>query len=282
MGIKVGGSETFAVREGWIPKGLKIVINSNNNPFLGDDAVITFGVGTNMIKSIRYYLSISNMIKDYRSKVEVNSELGIDILIKKDPYFENDFSYYLFHYLMISNDKKQTVFSYLFNNFNKNSFTKTELIEDIIKYSNANNEDINTKVLEKDVGVLVSTYARENKIKDIENTYISPLVNLKLVKKIDKDTFEKINGNVEKVPDLLVFYAICKCMDGRDSISINELMNKENSPTKVFNLNKEQLYKFIDRLRRQKYLRYESTAGLNMVYIPNKITMREAIKEYYK
>ena len=282
MGISVGGCETFSIREGWIPKALKIIKNYNGNPFLGEDAVVIFGMGSNMIKSIRYYLKLANTITEQNGKVNLNKEYGIDYWIDNDPYFEDEFSYYLFHYLIVTSKIKETVFSYLFNNINSKTFTKEDIKNDIINYAYADGKELNENTLEKDIDALVSTYYKEDKKSDVENSYVSPLVGLRLLKKLDNGSYEKINGNISKVPIILVFYLICECIGDNDAISLNELINTANSPSKVFNLNDEYLYSFIDRLKRDRYIRFESTAGLNMIYLNKKLSLKDVIEDHFK
>ena len=247
--IKIGGNETFALREGWLTKGIKLVKDSNSNPFLDEDAIIKFGMGTNMIKALRYYLNISGMIVDKKNQCCINAENGIDILIKKDPYFEDDFCYFLFHYLIVSNIEKKTVFSFLFNNIETEIFTKEDVVDVIRKTASSSNEKINDKTLNTDVNVALNMYAKEKKIENVEDTYISPLINLKLIKKVDSNYYKKVSENTKYLPASLVYYSIINCMrEGEDAINLNDLTNRENSPVKVFNLNREQFNLYIDIL----------------------------------
>ena len=243
--IKIGGNEKFGLREGWLPKGLKIVENSVSNPFLDDNAIIRFGMGTNMIKSLRYYLKISDMIKETKDKCELNKDNGIDILIKKDPYFEDDFCYFLFHYLIVSRSK--TVFNFLFNNIEETIFSKETVMTEVKKVASATNELINEKTLESDINIALGMYAKDKKIDNIEDTYISPLINLRLIKKVDSNNYRKISENTKFLPDSLVYFSIVKCIDdGEEAISLNDLENRNNSPKKIFNLNRDQINTYID------------------------------------
>ena len=280
--IKIGGNETFVLREGWLTKGIKLVKDSSSNPFLGEDAIIRFGMGTNMIKALRYYLNISGMIVDKKNQCAINEEKGIDVLIKKDPYFEDDFCYFLFHYLIVSNIEKKTVFYFLFNNIETEMFTKENVVEVIKKTASSSNEKINDETLRKDVNVALNMYTKEKKIENIEDTYISPLINLKLIKKIDSNYYKKVSENTKYLPPNLVYYSIINCMrEDEDAISLNDLTNRENSPSRVFNLNKDQMNMYIDVLKKKGMLRYESTAGLNMIYRNKSITLKDVIKEHY-
>ena len=52
---KFSGHETFPLRHGWLEKGYHAVVKEEKNPFLEDDAIAEFGVGKNMVNSIRYW-----------------------------------------------------------------------------------------------------------------------------------------------------------------------------------------------------------------------------------
>ena len=67
-----------------------------------------------------------------------------------------------------------------------------------------------------------------------------------------------------------------------DGIDIKELANRDNSPMNIFNLSNDTMNFYIDKLRKKKYLRYESTAGLNMIYKIKSISLRDVIKVHYE
>ncbi len=279
--IKIGGNEKFALREGWLTKGLKLVKDSDSNPFLDEDAIVKFGMGPNMVKALRYYLKTSDMIIEKKDQCTLNSENGIDVLIKEDPYFEDDFCYFIFHYLIVSNNKNKTIFSFLFNNIEEEIFDKEKIKDTVKKIASISNERINDKTLDNDISIVLNMYAKE-KIKDIEDTYVSPLINLKLIKRIDSNYYKKISENTKCLPANLVYFSIVNCMrNGEEAISLNDLANRENSPIKAFNLNRDQINLYIDLLRKKGMLRFESTAGLNMIYPIKTITLKDVIKEHY-
>ena len=282
MNFKFGGYEKFVLRDGWLTKGLKIVNESANNPFLDKDAILLFGVGNNMIKSIRYYLEMADLITYKKNEVSINSEIGIDYLMKYDLFFEDVFSIYLYHYLFITNKKYKTIYNLFFNNIKTRYFTKDDLVDKIKQILISSNIKYTDEQIKTDVNNLISLYNFEYEIKNPEDTYISPLTNLKFIKKIDKDVYERVDS-LNAVDEDLVYYAIVKCIsDDEDGIDIKELANRDNSPMNIFNLSNDTMNFYIDKLRKKKYLRYESTAGLNMIYKIKSISLRDVIKVHYE
>lgn len=61
--IKLRGHESFALRQGWLRKA---VVETKGNPkaFSGSqlETGVRFGVGSNMVKSIRYWAEVSGLL----------------------------------------------------------------------------------------------------------------------------------------------------------------------------------------------------------------------------
>lgn len=55
---KLKGHEKFPLREGWINKGLSVAKEKGTHIFLESQGPDMLGVGTNMVKSIRYIKTI--------------------------------------------------------------------------------------------------------------------------------------------------------------------------------------------------------------------------------
>ena len=58
--IRLQGHEKFALRDGWLSKALKLINMDKymeySDVFLRKDAPDIFGMGNNMVKSLRYWL----------------------------------------------------------------------------------------------------------------------------------------------------------------------------------------------------------------------------------
>ena len=64
------GHETFPLRYGWLKKAFDAVVefpNEDGNKrkvFLADDAIARFGVGKNMVASMRHWATFADVISD--------------------------------------------------------------------------------------------------------------------------------------------------------------------------------------------------------------------------
>ena len=54
--LKLRRHESFAIREGWIEKGLNAVNQHHKLTFSKSDGVKILGIGSNMVKSLKYWM----------------------------------------------------------------------------------------------------------------------------------------------------------------------------------------------------------------------------------
>ena len=71
---------------------------------------------------------------------------------------------------------------------------------------------------------------------------------------------------------------------GRTSVSIEKLLEDENSPGRIFGLGRIALNDSLDRLEHGGYLKIDRTAGLDIVYFEENTikTREEVLKCIYK
>ena len=88
--IRLQGHEKFALREGWINKGLQTVPNYPD-AFVRKDAPDIFGIGSNMVKSLRYWMKVFGLTEEKASVGVRLSRFG-EIISTYDPYLEKIFT----------------------------------------------------------------------------------------------------------------------------------------------------------------------------------------------
>ena len=98
--IKLKGHESFSIREGWITKG---IFEIKDNPKLFSEKNLTdiLGIGTNMVKSLKYWLITAGIIKEVKKMEYELTELG-ELIEKYDPYMEDVFSLYFIHLSIVT------------------------------------------------------------------------------------------------------------------------------------------------------------------------------------
>lgn len=123
---RLKGHESFTLREGWLTKGLNAV-HENPRVFSENSGADALGVGTNMAKSIRYWLRTAELTKEHQRDGVTLTEYG-DLIFQNDPYFEDIFSLWVIHANISRNFKLATSWNIFFNNIDVTSFKREELI----------------------------------------------------------------------------------------------------------------------------------------------------------
>lgn len=277
--LKLKRHESFSIREGWLAKGIKNV-KENSKTFSSAEATDILGVGTNMVKSLKYWMSATCLIKEENRETFL-SEFGslIDIY---DPYLEDIFSWWLIHIKMMLNIDDAYIYNLFFNKCGKKSFSKRDIYEQLALNLNNEKLEYNENILQDEVSMIIKTYAIDEKIDNPENNFISPLSELNLIKKIDRDTYERNKPEYRNLSYLIVFYLIEQLLDDKDYISIDELLKVDNSPAKILNLDKNLINEYLDEMKRNGLVIINRTAGLNMVYFQKKLSLEDIMKEYFE
>lgn len=276
--LRLKRHESFSIREGWLAKGIRNV-KENNKTFSSTDATDILGIGTNMVKSLKYWMSATCLIKE-ENRENMLSEFG-NLIDKYDPYLEDIFSWWLIHINMILNLEDAYIYNLFFNKCGKKTFSKRDIYEQLA--INLKNEKLeyNENILQDEVNMIIKTYAIDEKIDNPENNFISPLSELNLIKKIDRDIYERNKPDYRNLNYLIVFYLIERLND-KNYISIDELLKINNSPAKLLNLDKNLINEYLDEMKRNDLIIINRTAGLNMVYFQKKLSLEDIMKEYFE
>lgn len=279
--LKLQGHEKFALREGWINKGL-MIIPKNPGVFLQQDAPDVFGIGNNMVKSLRYWMrALGLTIEGGTSGVKL-SPMGA-LVAKYDPYIENPFTLWLMHSYIAKNKGDATSWYMYFNYCDANDLEKhqiyTILLRKITQY--VGEQKFSEKSLNSDIDVLLNMYSK-NKIKsDPEDKNISPFSQLALIKNTD-GKYTKNHPDRRIFSEFVVLYELENMLDGREGLSIDEAVNGENGLAKIYNLTSVMANEYFDRLDAAGYIRVVRTAGLDMIYPVKMSGALKVAEEYYK
>lgn len=127
--VRLKRNESFNIREGWLRKGMKL-LPDYPNLFSLEEAMQLLGVGSKMVKSIKYWLLTTGLAeeKKVKSKIElvITEELG-EVINQYDPYFEDLFTLYILHVNIASNIDNATIWYLFFNKYDAKTFTKEDM-----------------------------------------------------------------------------------------------------------------------------------------------------------
>lgn len=291
--IKIKGHESFSLREGWLRKGVSAI--QLDECILGDTvkACDELGVGANMVKSIRYWLQAVGLTYEKIAKRSKRCQVPTDELgksiLRYDEYFEDIGTLFLLHYKLVTNIELATSWYLFFNKLNAKEFTKDNMIERIKQELSiiAPDTSISEKSIIDDCSCIIKTYynEKENMI-DPEDNLCCPFVELGLLKKssYSKNTSElivKTSDNKRKLDKLIIFFVMLDRLGDNRSITIDQLEKQECNIGKVYNLNKNDINEYMDKLKDANLINITRTAGLNEIY-PKMRDKEKVLEMYYK
>lgn len=277
---KLKGHEKFPLREGWLTKGI-MAANDNLKIFTDSKGPDVLGVGTNMVKSIRYWLLATKLIERRKNTEEI-SPLA-KIIFEKDPYLEDVFSLWLIHSNLVKNIESATVWYMFFNKLDIDEFNKSDLQNQIslelFKYIGAS---VNEGAVKDDIDVLLNMYSKDmKKYDDPEEKNVCPLSALGLIRK-EEETYMKVQPDLRKLNDYVILYELSCMFQNEKSLSIEKIATGEHSLGAIYHLTKVMVNKYLDNLEALGCIKVDRTAGLDVVYPVDIKTPIEIVRAYYK
>lgn len=290
--VKLKGNESFNIREGWLRKGIRCVQDCPTL-FSRDDAMEILGVGSKMVKSIRYWLRATGLTEERapvgRAREQILTERFGEVIDQYDRYFDDVFTLFLLHYNIVKNSEGLSVaWDIFFNNYDGQDFTKENMIEKCKEELNkrlAEGATFSESLFADDCASILRMYNTTDVAEDPEESLSCPLIELGLIRKSANK-----NGTYVKTPparDLLdkmaVLYVILDNIEeGKESVSIESLISDANNIGKVFNLDRVLINEYLDQLRVSGYITLNRTAGLDMMYVNDNRTPEGVMREYYE
>lgn len=275
--LRLQGHEKFALREGWLSKGLTI-IQDTPKAFARKDAADIFGIGSNMVKSLKYWMKVLGLTNTNGSEL---SKLG-RIIALNDPYIESIFTLWIFHSNIARNKEEATTWYMYFNHCDAEDLEKEQiekiLLREVTKY--VNGQKFSENSLKNDVDVLLNMYSKNKEKSDPEDKNISPFVQLELIKK-SEGKYIKNHPSRKNFNEWIVLYELSLMLRNQENISIEEAINGENGLAKIYNLTNIMANNLLDRLDAAGYLRVDRTAGLDMIYPVQELIPEQIVEKYY-
>lgn len=291
--MKFRAHETFFIRKGWINKGLRGVIN-DGNIFISKDEnpMDVLGIGSNMVKSLRYWLQAVGLTKEpsHGRRVQTLTDLG-KMVFDHDRYIEEIGTLQLLHYKLATNPELATSWYFFFNEFNMTEFSREDYIEAIQKWiaMQEDEESVAVRSLADDFQCIINTYlprykANPNREVSPENNIDCPLGELGLIDVLgrDKKNYKKAIPPAETLNPYTMLAIIADRADGREEIGLNELLTAPCNIGRVFNLDAITMLDALYRIEKLGAIRISRTAGLDVVRIMEPGSFLEWVDKYYQ
>lgn len=275
--FKFKKNESFYIRDGWFEKAINSINEAQiKNIFSKNEGVKILGIGSNMVKGLRYWLAASNVIYTNATYTKL-TEFG-ELLLKYDQYLESTFSWSLIHYFLVRNKHECPIFNFIFNGRQK-YFTKKDKVNDLISYFKEEGMAPKIDYIEDDLNVFLKSYINEETIDNPEDNYSCPLSTLKLISK-KKDRYEKSKPSYNTVHYLIVYFILSDIYEN-NAFNIEDSLEAENSPVKVFNLDKNTYLQYLDEMKNNGLITINKTAGLNTVYFTKKLSIADVFHLHF-
>ena len=291
--MKFRAHDTFAIRKGWLNKGLRnienapdVFISKEKNP------MDVLGIGANMVKSLRYWLQATGLTVEPNSGKRKQSLTSIgEIIYNNDPYFEETGSLWLVHYGLATNFEDATSWYLFFNEFQMQEFSEDDFYKSLRKFITMQDSETmpSSRAISDDFKCIINTYypGKRNSSDDIdpENNIECPLTELGLISYVTTTQgnriYRKCTPKNENIPDLIALYAILKQIGEQKEVKISVLQNSTNSIGKIFLLDTLSLLHILYQLEGAGYIKVVRTAGLDVIRILTDLTPEECVKQYY-
>lgn len=283
---QLSGHETFPLRYGWLKKAVDAAsaakCSAREKPiFLADDAVSYFGVGKNMVASMRHWASATGMIRDEKGRIIETTPLGRRLFgaTGVDPYMENPATAWLVHWQLGGNPRKTTWF-WGFNHYQDTVFERDSLVRGIAAVAKERGWRASSTTIRSDVACFVRTYAARSPSgkSSYEDTLESPLTELGLIRAVGRrDGFRFVRGRKPSLGGGVFCYALARfwsSISDAQTLSFETLAHEPGSPGRVFLLDENEL---MDRLAgvdeaSDGLYRWSETAGLKQIVRKRKPT----------
>ena len=289
MKYRLKGHESFIPREGWVTKGL-FAVKEDPKLFWTASGADALGVGTNMAKSIRYWLKTARLITEHQKNGASLTPVG-EVIYKYDPYLEDEFSLWIIHINIVRNYAQSTSWNVFFNEMNLSRFRREEMVRvmtDLLLESTGE-QMLPERSIRDDCAAILSMYCGDTEEnEDPEDKKKSPFSVLGLIEQRN-GFFERKNPDIAGIDPLVLLYLMNGSFDeDREgsgtlfgSVLIDDLTEKKDMAGRICGLNRILVNDMLDQLAVKGYVTVNRTAGLDIVYDNRNLQDHEILEAYY-
>jgi hypothetical protein len=290
------GHETFPLRYGWLKKAYDEVeaardVPGNKTIFLTDGAIARFGVGKNMVSSIRHWATSCGVIIEEPGSGQLTvTDLGQFLFGVEgvDPYLEHPASLWLLHWNLCSARGVRglkTTWFWAFSHFTNVMFRREDLVDGLMKLVESRAwPRVSRTTVQRDVECFVRTYETRptGYPGSVEDSLESALAELGLIRGL-RGQFQFVRGPKRSMPNEVFAYALSSFWSrfgATRTLSFEAIAYEPGSPGRVFLLDEADL---ADRLLgmdevTEGALRWSETAGLKQALRTRTLSDTEALR----
>ena len=248
---RFSGHESFVCRYGWLPKVYRAVVS---NPMLlrdHENAMITLGIGRNMVKSLQFWAEAADIIASDKAG-HVPGLVGSCLFDEFgwDPYLESLESLWLIHW-QLSTKAGLAAWNEVFGEGKLIRFDRQGLVNALMRRSSGLSRPLASSTLEQHVSIFIQSYYQAERSTD--DTSWCPLQDLNLIKATKaEDGGVKYNTDVAlpiglsaRVFGFALVNFLARQGKNHWTADFNNVLKGECSPGVVFRLDEHQLRQFL-------------------------------------
>ena len=263
------GHETFALRQLWLKKAMDIAMldrsrdplysdkkngidrPAKKNVFSADAAIVTLGVGKNMVNSIKHWASACDVLSDVNG-TPTPTAFGLKIFGNDglDPYSEHSATMWLVHWKLAggwripeNRTHRSTTWFWVFNHIHEQTFNVKGLLKQLEEYARHRSGEISPVTLKRDVEVCLRCYVDRSETTSIDDCADSMLSELGLVTVQSSDEFALRRGPKGTLTDGAFLYALLEFWEaygpGQSTLSFETIAYEIGSPGRVFKMDED-------------------------------------------
>lgn len=276
---KLSGHETFPLRYGWLKKAYDALSEAESlverrAVFSAEDAVARFGVGKNMVASMRHWASAAGIIQEDTARTTRLGQFLFNSTDGIDPYMETPATSWLVHW-NVSGHPKLTTWFWAFSHFPAPAFERDALVRGVANLAEERAwARASIATIQRDVACFVRTYVHQTASAQggHEDSLESPLAELGLIKRVGKrEGFRFVRGPKPSLGVGVLGYAITdfwkRFSSKSNTMSFEALVHEPGSPGRVFSLGEDDLVELLDALEvaSNGHYQWSETAGLKQL-----------------
>lgn len=292
------GHETFPLRQMWLKKAYDRADAEwrvSRETFSDDSAIAEFGVGRNMVGSIRHWALACDVIREIDSKgpfalTETARAIFADDGL--DPYSESPATAWYAHWCLAGRGTRSTTWFWLFNVLSAQTFTREEALPYLAEFAEtfAPGKKLSRSTLARDLDTCLRSYAPRATAATTEEAAEPMLGELGLLQEERKGVFSFRRGSKATLPDALFAWALIdyweRAAPGESSMTFETVAYGAGAPGRVFKLDEDSVAERLFALGETTgdRLRWTDTAGLRQIhradFDPTRLKQRLLVDAY--
>ena len=286
---RISGHESFPCRYPWLPKAVRGV-SANPRLFSDEDqAMVSLGVGKNMVRSIRFWSQVAGVATAIsKGGGHMATKLGTTLLGERglDPFLEDIRTLWLIHWNLSTNiENPLLAWDYLLNRWQEPDLVPGAALRALQKEAAKLDGNLSLVTLEQHFDTFIHTYVptRSRKGEVLEDNLDCPLVELELIVKVGERELDQSSGKREPIygfrrdekPDItpeLFAYCLNDFWQMRhqkeDTLPLQAVAHGHGSPGQIFKLPEEDIRARADALAQQTngFFAYIESANLQQIH----------------